>query len=779
VTGGRRPGGHVGASLPRREDARFLRGEGAYVADLVGARLHLAFVRSTVASGRIRRIDLATARAAPGVVEVLDGAALARLTGPLQQIYRLNPEFGAATGLSIAAFPVDAIAVERVRYVGEPVAVVVATDRYRAEDGAELVRVAYDELPSVLDVEAALLDGSPLVRDDVPGNLAASLEIARATMPADGAVVVEGRYLMGRHSGVPMETRGVVADVDDAGRVHLTTSTQIPHLVQRAVCLATGWEPERLRVSLPDVGGGFGTKANYYVEELVACVLAAHLRAGVAWIEDRAEHMVATAHSRDRLHTNRLVLDRDGRIQGYSSDCLLDIGAYNFWVGGSTANSAIHGLGPYRIPASRLTARAVLTNKTHTTQYRGAGRPEAVFALERLLDQAAGRLGLDPLDLRRRNLLGAADLPYELGATYHDGQPIVYDGGDYQVLLERCVEEVESIDLSRHALGEDEVTGVGYAMFTEGTGIGPFESARVSLLADGTFAVYTGAASAGMSHETTFAQVAADQLAATLDEVEVRRTDTDQIATGLGSMASRSAANAGSAVHEAAGLLVHEARAVIARDHDIADPRDVVLDPSGRFLTPGGVELTWAELAAGLADQGDAETRVLDVQHDFRPRTVTWTAGAHAVVVAVDLVSGFVRVLDYVAVDEGGVSINPMVVHGQVQGGMAQAVGGALYERFGFDAGGQPLNSTLMDYLLPVAIDVPRARIVHVEQPSRMNPLGVKGVGESGTIPGYAAIAAAIDQATGCTHLDTTPFAPDVIADAVGAHRSGAAEGGS
>lgn len=754
----------VGTSVPRREDERLLRGEGRFVADLVGDALHIAFVRSTRASAVLERVDPAPALASRGVVCVLDGPTFARLAGPLRPLYLPNPAFAEATGFTTAALRVDAVAVDRVRYVGEPVAVVVATDRYLAEDAAERVEVRYRDTPAVVEPADALAEDAPLVRPECPGNVAASLRFTRGTVPS-GPVVVDGAYRMGRHSGVPLETRGVVADFDLAsGTVHLVTSSQIPHQVRTAMCRAAGWPAGDLRVSVPDVGGGFGTKANVYGEELVGCVLARYLRRRVAWLEDRAEHLVATAHSRDRRHTNRLVLDRDGRILGYRDDFVVDLGAHNFWLGGVTANSAIHGLGPYRVPAFDITGRAVVTNKTPTTQYRGAGRPEACFAMERLLDRAAAELGLSPVELRRRNLITADELPYPVGALYHDGQPIVYDGGDYLALLDRCVAEMERIDLdavARTELRPGERLGTGYAMFAEGTGLGPYEIGRVALLPSGRFEVSSGAASSGQGHETTFAQVAADELAVPVESVTVTRADTGITEDGIGSYASRSAANAGPAVAAAAREVVEEARRVLAERWPGGEVR---LDSFGFHHLDSDAKLTWQELAMELAAERESGGGpVLERVHTWRPRTVTWTAGAHAVVVAVDEGTGFVRVLRYLAVDEGGRSLHPAIVAGQVKGGVAQAIGGALLERFDFDPSGQPLTTTLMDYLLPATTDVPRITLVHVEVPSGMNPLGVRGVGESGTIPGYAAIAAAADDATGRTHLDSTPLDPAVI----------------
>jgi carbon-monoxide dehydrogenase large subunit len=765
----------VGRSVPRSEDLRLLRGEGRYVADLAGGgALHVAFLRSQVPAVEVRRVDVEAARRAPGVVDVLTGEDLAKLAGPLPVLHVPNDEFAAATHFRMSPPPVRGLAVRTSTYVGEPLVAVVASSRALAEDAVDLIRVEVEELEPVVDARAALADGARQLYTTTPGNLAASVRFARGTVPVEG-ITVEATYRMGRHTGVPLETRGVVAEFDPRrGRVEMWTSSQIPLLVHSAICRAARWDHDQLRVAVPDVGGGFGPKANIYPEELVVAVLARRLKARVAWIEDRLEHMVSAAHSRDQVIDARLVVDRGGLIRGYEATFVVDVGASNLWVAGVVANSAIHAPGPYRVPAFDIRGWAAVTNKTPTSQYRGAGRPEACFALERSLDAAARRLGLDPVEIRRRNVLRRDDLPYEVGLPYRDGVPIVYDGGDYGATLEAAAAMVSSDEIAA-ARGSAEAggrrLGVGVAMFIEATGRGPFETARVRLTPTGRIMVHTGAASAGQGHETTLAQVAADALRRSHDDVTVIEGDTELVPDGMGSFASRTAVVAGSAVHVAAVELCRRARDRAGELLGVAVD-DVELGDAG--FRARGTDVTWDDLAREHARGGQLEgLEPLDVTMRFQPPTVTWTAGTHVAVVEVDPELGDVRVIRYGVVDEGGIAIHPRIVEGQVKGGVAQGLGGALLEELTFDGGGQPTATTFAEYLLPSSADVPTIDVQHLTVPSAGNPIGVRGVGESGTIPVYATIAAAVDDALGAgVHVAATPITSDRVLELLGVEES-------
>lgn len=740
---------YVGQSVPRREDHRFLTGSGAYVGDLRRpGMVHAAFVRSTAPAARIRAVDTAAAAQAPGVVAVFSGEDLDEV-GPLPVLTTPDERFARAFSLFFEPPDAPCMARDEVHYVGEPLAVVIAEDRYQAEDAAELVQVRYEPLDPVLDVGVASSGQSRAVHASTPDNVPLRLEIGAGEIaaPDEDHVVIERDWSIGRHSGVPLEGRGVLAEPIDDG-VEVWTSTQIPYLVRRAICAATGWPPEEVRVRTPDVGGGFGPKANVYGEEIVLPVIARRLGRPVVWIEDRYEHLISAAQSRDQQHATRLVVDRDGHIISWEDDFTVDLGSHNLWMSGTVANTAIHLMGAYRIPSFHITGKAVLTNKTPTSQYRGAGRPEATFALERSLDAAARALGISRLKMRERNILTSDDLPYPQHFPYRDGVDIVYDGRDYGAILQRCQElvpEQELRSLREDAESRGELLGVGVATFVEATGRGPFEMARLRLLPGGDFEVHVGTASAGMSHETTLAQIAASELGITPERVTVRSGDTDGVPEALGSFASRTAVVAGSAVRLAAQELV---RAAAAHLREAPDEQDLTVGVIEQGLrSSSGVEVSWSELAAQLGSDGPGQGVVLEATGRFEPETVTWTMGAHLAVVRIDPGTGLVTVVRYAAADEAGVAINPVVVEGQVKGGIAQGIGGALLEEFRYDPGGQPTSTTLAEYLLPGTGEVPRIDVAHIEVPSERNQLGLKGVGESGTIPGCAVIASAVEDA--------------------------------
>jgi carbon-monoxide dehydrogenase large subunit len=762
----------VGTSIARREDGRLLRGDGRFVADLVDrSTLHMAVLRSSESAGRVVELDTAAAEALPGVHGVWSGSELNRHLRPIAALTVPHPDFKIAFNLWAATLGITVCADEYVHYAGEPVAVIVASTRAVAEDGLELVRVAYEPAGAVTDTRAALAADSPLVhRDTERGNLAAELfaefgDVDQARAAA--AVTVSETYRVGRHGAVPIECRGVVAEWDETtGVTRVWTSTQVPQLVRRAISGSTGWPPSAVRVTVPDVGGGFGTKANVYPEEIICPYLARQLGRRIAWIEDRAEHLVAAAQGRDQLLQAALSVDSDGILLGLDVDYIVDIGANSLWTSGMVGNTALHLMGPYRLPAYRVRGRAAYTNKATTAQYRGAGRPEACFALERSIDAAADRLGIHRVEIRRRNILTAPDLPYPRPLPYRDGVPMSYDGGDYLACLDLAVDllaarRAATVDCG----GAEETVGTGVAAYLEATGRGPNESARVRLTRDGRFQVATGAASAGQSHETTLVQVAGDALGVGIDRVALLPSDTDNVDNGVGTFASRTAVVAGNAVRVAATQLRRRAVVLSAKLLE-ADEADIRLSDEGCSL-PGREIVTWAALSGALAPGGALEGEgPLDVQAQFTPETVTWTMGVHAAAVAVNHETGGVRVLDYIVVHEGGVEINPDVVAGQIQGGVAQGIGGALLENFGYGADGQPQTSTLVDYKLPETTDIPTALVVPLHTDRVNNELGVKGVGESGTIAAYAVLASAIENATGELHgrITVSPITPhDVI----------------
>lgn len=755
--------GHVGSSVRRREDERLLGGHGQFVADCAAGAHHVVFLRSSQPHARIIGIDTSAAEGMPGVIGVYTADDLGLCDVPIPSLTTPDPHFTAATSCVLAEQRLAILAHDRVHYAGQPIAVVVAEDRYRAEDAVEAIEIDYEPLPAVTDPFRALEPGCPPLFGHLDSNEAARLNYSFGDVEREfdsAATVVSGTYRMNRHGAVPLECRGVLAHFDSRRqRVEVTTSTQVPHMVRNAICAVTGWSRLGVKVAVPDVGGGFGTKANVYGEEILLALLARHTGRRLIWVEDRQEHLLASAQGRDQVHRTRLAVDHDGHILAWADDFVVDIGAGSLWVAGIIANTAIHLLGPYRIPAAQISGRAALTNKTLVAQYRGAGRPEATFALERSLDAAAREVGLSTDEIRRRNLLTHDDMPYPRPIPYRDGVPIHYDGRDYRACLESVLDALPRDEAARCAAEYPQYhVGYGLSSYLEATGRGPHETARIRLLPDGRFEVTAGAASAGQGHETVFAQVAAEALAVPFDQVRYVPGDTERLADGVGTFASRSAILAGSAVHKAAGQLVElAAERVTALTN--AD-RDDVQYAEGRFHIARDHSIGWAELAREGVVGGEQETGgALDVTAVHRVTTVTWTMGVHAAIVGVHRRTGIVKVLRYAVAHEGGREINPRIVEGQIIGGVAQGVGGALFEQWKYSETGQPQSTTFAAYHLPLTTDMPMVRVRHLHVDTPANPIGVRGAGESGTIAVYAALAGAVDDALGGRiQVDSTPI---------------------
>lgn len=762
----------IGAPIDPVEHERLLRGEGRFVADLVtDDTLSVAFVRSTVAAGRIVDIDTAAAAAVPGVIGAFTARDLMPQLGVIPASAPKGGRFAERMMLQVRPRDVEPLAIDQVRHVGQAVAVVVADDRYAAEDGVAAVAVQFEERPPVVDATQALALGGPPVYPDCPDNVAVRLGFTKGerTQPAGDTLTVEQTYRIGRQTGLSIECRGAVARCGAEGRIEVWSSTQAPFVLRSALCAALGWREDEVRVRSPDVGGGFGPKVAPCAEDVVVAHLARRLGRAVSWVEDRYENLVAAPQARDQVHRARLTVTADGRIVAWEDDFVVDLGVHNPWMVGVVANTAIHLLGPYRIPWVRVEGTGVFTNKAPTSQYRGAGRPEATFALERSLDEAAGRLGLDRWKLREINVLDERDLPFAQDVPYRDDVDIVYDGNDYRKVLDaarRLISEAEVEELRTRTRGWR--LGVGVAACMEATGRGPAEpeTARVFLDGSGDLQVRTGTGPSGQSHETVFAQIAADASKRGFPEVHVSTGDTDGVPQGLGSFASRSAVIAGSAVQLATEGVVERVIEALSRNHPGADVRHV---PGGFVLRAGGTErtVTWQDVAARAGDFADSPPLTAVVT--YAPPTVTWTMGVHVAVVAVDPSSGRVRVLRYGVAHETGPALNPRVVVGQVRGGAAQGIGGALLEEVRYDPSGQPLSATLADYLIPLASDLPRFDLAEFEVPTGRNPLGIRGVGESGTIPGYAVIASAVDDAVGPARAPVTcvPIDPEGVVEAL------------
>jgi len=749
VTDSPGPGALAGTGVRRREDRRLLLGRGRFVEDLAPAGLlHLALVRSPHAHARVTAIDGSAARALPGVVAVITARDAPELRAAV-------PPLVPSPTIRSYAHPV--LAGERVRHVGEAVAAVVAESAYLAADGAELVQVEYEILEAATTPEAALTPGAPRVQEDWPDNLAD--RSAGAVGDVDGALagadtVVEGVFTYPRVAGVPLEPRGVLARVDpDRGVLTVWTSTQVPYQVRGAIAAALGLPEDQVRVIAPDVGGGFGVKGHVYPEDVLVPAVARRLGRPVRWCETRIEHFLAAAGDRDQVHTARLGLRRDGGIVALETRFTRDHGAFPTLGDAIALNTVNHLPGPYRVPHYRGRADNVLTHKTFIAAYRGAGRPEAAFVLDRLLDRGARAIGLDPAELRRRNLIRAAEMPYRSGLIYRDGVPITYDPADYGAGFDRLLALIDypgwrARQSAASAAGPR--LGIGLSAYVEGTGLGPFEGADIRVDPTGTVFVRVGVSSQGQAHETTLAQLCAERLGVELEQVVIQAGDTDLLPFGMGTIASRVAAVAGPAVARSADEVAERARLVAAERLECA-PADVVL-AGGRAAVRGAPHRA---LALGEVARAAVRSRALAATGRpglsacgyFYPGSVTWAFGAHGAVVEVDPETCEVRLRAYAAVHDCGRPINPVIVEGQVHGGIAQGVGAALQEELVYDAGGQLLTGSLMDYGLPRADQLPPLAVGHLDAPSIVNPLGIKGVGESGVIAPGAAIAGAVEDA--------------------------------
>jgi carbon-monoxide dehydrogenase large subunit len=764
-----------------RTQEPLVRGEGSYVADVRLPRmLEMTVVRSDIANGRIAAVDCTRARAMEGVV----AAVAARDLDGVQE-YPSFLEFAQPLGL----FP---LCRDRVRYVGAPLAAIVASDRYVGEDAAETVAVEIEELPAVTTLDQALAPDAPRLFDTWPDNRI--LSFLRRDEAVDDILassrVVRGAYKMQRQSPSPMETRGAVAEYR-GGRLTLWTSTQSPHIVRTTISLMLGLPEHAIRVVAEDLGGSFGTKTHVYPEEILVCWLARRLGRPVRWVEDRAEHLMASVHARDQLHELEAAIDDDGRVLALRARIVCDVGSGEIFIPSLTTSFVTAAIltGPYRIPHAEVAIECVVTNKTPSGAYRGFGAPEAVFAMERLVERIARKTGRDSIELRRGMMIGPEDLPYTLPSG------AVLDSGSHRQAFERAVELGRAALERAHAErapGDGTRLGLGVATYVEGGGPSYYlttghwtshEPCGVRVEPDGGVVVAVGVTAMGQGIQTAVATVAADALGVPADTVRVVLGDTDTSPYGLGSWGSRGAIVATGAVVKAMATVRDKALRIGAGLLEAA-PEDVVLE-HGRIFVRGSTapSVSFAEVATvatirttelppgiepGL--EGSAVYDAPGVMHasDERGRLNAVAAHAnatHAAVVQVDVETGWVEVLEYVVVHDCGTMLNPAIVDGQIRGGVAQGIGGALYEEISYSPEGQPLTTSFMDYLLPTAAETPPIVIEHFESPSPTTALGVKGVGESGPIGPPAAITNAIADALAAwdIEIDATPVTPTVV----------------
>ena len=745
--------------------------------------LHAVFVRSPVAHAHIKAIDLSRAACAPGVIYTLGGPELAQLLPPVPDTQLALPSKWTALVQHKFINPQQPLlAHDKVRHVGEAVAVVVAESRYAAEDAAQLVQLDLDPLPAVLDPEAALAAGSAIVHDRFGTNLIGAFTIAKGD--ADRAMAraprkLKRRFHHHRYAAMPMECRGVVGLHDPrTDQVTIWSSTQVVHWVRREAAAVLKLPEARVRCVALDVGGGFGVKGHVYPEDLLIPFLARRLGRPVQWIEDRREHLICSCHSRDQIHDVEVGFDQEGRILALRDSFMVDCGAWNPIGAGVVYNTAAHLPGPYKIDAIAIDARIAATNKTPNAPYRGAGRPEAAFAMERIVDLVAGEVGLEPAEVRLRNMIRDDEMPYAVGMPYRDGQPIVYDGGDYPAALEKALEAVGGLsafrERQRAARDDGRHLGLGFGCYVEGTGVGPFESALVRIDPSGKIFLCSGGCPQGQGMETIFAQVVADAWRVHPDDVIVSLADTAAIAIGFGTLASRTTVTLSAAIAGASEKLRAKVFSIAANLLECA-ATDLELR-NGRVGIVGvpGAEVSLAEVAQAARPGWDHGRPAgidagLEETYYFEPPTVTWSYAVHAAVVEVDAETGRVRIENYAVAHDCGVVVNPMLVEGQIVGGAVQGIGGALLEAISYSADGQPLSTSLMEYMLPTAEEIPRLQLMHQHSPSALNPFGVKGVGEGGPIAPPAAIANAIADALRPLNVEfnKTPIAPHHIVAAM------------
>jgi aerobic carbon-monoxide dehydrogenase large subunit len=761
----------VGERVKRREDPRLIQGRATYVDDLkIAGMQHIAFKRSDIAHGRIRSIEVSAAAALDGVEAVFTGAQIATMLEPLP------------IATPFPSPPHRAVAVDVVRYAGEPVAVVVARDRYVARDAADAIRVEYEPLAVVVDPELAMKGTPTIIHDAFPNNLAVALVPSGTGVSADGKtvddsaidrafaeaeVVISQRMVNHRLVPNPIEPRGVVAHFEPGkGTLTIWSSTQNPHILRSLVAAMTGLGQNQVRAIAPEVGGGFGSKINIYPEEYVAAVLSKHLELPVKWIEERSEGFVATTHGRDIIAYVELAARRDGKVLGLKLRLIADIGAYNMLLTAAIPTlTMMMANASYDIPAIRTTLTEVFTNKTPTDAYRGAGRPEATYFVERAMDMLAHELKMDPAEVRRKNFIPSAKFPYatQMGA--------VYDSGDYEKALNRALEAADwnSLKAQRDGWRKDgRVVGLGLSMYVEVCGLGPssalptggWEHAQVTIERDGRISATTGASPHGQGNETTFAQMLADQFSVPIDHISIHHGDTGVVKQGIGSFGSRSQAVGGTAIHLAGGK-VKAKMAKFAAALLEAHEDDIVFE-NGRIGVRGAPASakSFSEVAsyayvpvplpAGL-EPGLSEEAF------FEPGNNTYPFGCHICMLEIDRETGEPTLLKFVAVDDAGNLINPLIVEGQIHGGLAQGIGQAIVEEAVYNDDGQLMTGSFLDYALPRAIDFPRFELHATVTPTPVNPFGAKGVGEAGTLGSTPCVVnAAVDALSGfgITHVD-------------------------
>ena len=772
------PGRYVSTSIKRREDPTLLRGEGAYLDDLrLSGSLSVAFLRSPHAHARVVAVDVRGALGAPGVAAVLTGEEAARLAKPMRAEFSLP-------GYKQSGWP--ALPTDKVRFVGEPVMAVAATDRYRAEDALEQVRVQYEPLPALTDAERAMEAGALRLHEEVPDNRFLHVHYDNGQVEQvfrEAEIRFSETFRQARCNGAPIEARGVMAQFDRiAAMLTVWASTQAPHLYRTGVAAALDLPESSIRVITPHVGGGFGPKMHLFPEDVVVCLLALRLGRPVKWVEDRRENLLAGSHAREHVNRIEVAAKRDGTLLGLKVTLICDVGAYSLYpVSAALEPMTTVGIipGPYRVRGYSYDAYAVATNKCPSGAYRGVGMALATFVRERVMDMLARRVEVDPAEIRRRNFIRPEEFPYTTASG------LVLDSGSFGESLERLLQLAgyEKLRKEQQENRNGKYRGIGISSYTEFTGMGTatfrrrgtvqlrgHDAARVRVEPSGEARAFLSAVSQGQGHGTTFAQVLADELGMRIEEVSIVQGDTERCPDGSGTFASRSTVASG-------GALVLAARQVRDKIIQIAAHRleaaadDLVLE-SGEIFVRGSAsrKITVREVARlawspSLGTLPPGLQPGLEATHYYDPPPATFSNGAHLAVVEVDAETGHVEFLRYLVVEDCGRTINPMIVDGQVQGAVAQGIGGVLYEDLVYDGNGQLLTTSFMDYILPTAKELPAVEVAHVETLPPVSVSGFKGMGEGGTLGATAAAANAVADALAPLgiRVDELPLTPDRI----------------
>lgn len=765
----------LGTPVKRREDPRLITGQATYVDDMkMLGMLHMSVLRSPYGHARINSINTEEARNHPGVIAVYTAEDLKGKVGNIPVAAPLPPYIDKGMGRR------GPLAEGKVRFYGDPVAIVIADDKYTARDAVDLIDVDYEPLPAAIDLEKAMQPGAPLLYEEYGTNVALpihpptdAIDKVFADVVANGGMIVKGRLINQRVAPAPMETRGVIADYRKSDKMlNIWSSSQIPHLLRNYLAEQVKLPQHQVHVVVPEVGGGFGCKLNIYPEEALAAFAAMQLGKPVKWIEDRSESFSSTIHGRDQINYIEAATDQNGKVHGFKVHVISDLGSYLQFFTDVIAIAFTLPMvdGCYDIPVTYAACDIVFTNKAPTDAYRGAGRPEATYLIERAMDLVANALGKDPTEVRLTNFVKSESFPYKASAGP------VYDSGNYALALEKAMELIDYKGLraqQKQKRTDNKLLGIGISSYVEICGLGPkgvlpdggFEGARVRIEQTGTVHVYTGISPHGQGQETSFAQLVGDEFGIPMESVLVLHGDTDSTPEGRGTYGSRGTSVGGSAVYNAALRLKEKMKQIAAHMLE-ASASDVVLE-GGEFSVAGSPQksVTFNAVAAAANSSNTLAPGMepgLETTAFFEPESCTFPFGTHICVVEVDKDTGETEIVRYVAVDDCGRQLNPLLVQGQVHGGIAQGVGQAIYEGIIYNDEGQLLTASFMDYAMPIAPEFPMLELDHTTTPTNVNPLGVKGVGEAGTIGSTPAIAAAVADALGVPHIDM-PMKPEKL----------------